>query len=136
MGTDRIARICVVALMALAAVACKKPAEGGVHLDDVQGAFGKADWKSSPFAPIDAAKFSAQKCVGSSIEGVDVVLCEFGSEEAKLRGKHAVESWVAEAVTGAALDNGRTVLGLADRARADPNGKIIHQVTKAYRAIK
>lgn len=133
MATDRVA---LLACVALACFGCKKPVEGGVHLEDVQSTFEKADWKRAPFAAADAGKFSAQKCVSSTIEGVDVLLCEFGSEEAKQRGKRAVEAWVAEAVTGAALDNGRTVLGLADRSRADPNGKIIHQVTKAYRAIK
>jgi hypothetical protein len=32
------------------------------------------------------------------------------------------------------LANGNTLLLLADRARADPNGQLIHKLTTAYRS--
>jgi len=51
-------------------------------------------------------------------------------------GKKTDEGWVAEATTGVALSNGHTLLLLADRHKADPNGQTIHKITKAYTALK
>ena len=122
-----------IALFAL--FACKKqPGEAGIA--DVKAAFGKEGWKLDGFSAQDPSRFSAQKCLAGSIEGLDAVVCEFGSAEAVHRGKAATEAWVAQAVNGTALENGRTTLGLADRNRVDPNGKLIHRITMAYRAIK
>ena len=121
---------------ALVPACSKKPTEGGVRLTEVEAVFGKEGWKLSEWKPADPGRFSAQKCVTGAIEGVEAIVCEFGSVEAVQRGKKATEAWVAQAVTGVALDNGRTTLGLADRGKVDPNGKIIHRVTAAYRGAK
>jgi hypothetical protein len=115
---------------------CSKKTEGGAHLKDVESAFGKEGWKIDAFQATDAQRFSAQKCVAGAIEGLDAVVCEFGSDEAVQRGKKAAEGWVGAAVTGVALDKGRTVLALADRSRVDPNGKLVHRISKTYRDIK
>ncbi len=134
----RLRGIVVVGVVGVSAITggCKKAAPGGVHLDEVRAAFAEAGWKTDSFQPIDAQQFSAQKCVTGKIEQIEAVLCEYGSAEAVQQGKRGAETWVATAVTGAALDNGRTVLALADRARTDPNGKMIHRITKAYRDAK
>ena len=131
-------KMVMVGLIGVSAITggCKKAAPGGVHLDEVRAAFADSGWKTDSFQPIDPQQFSAQKCVTGKIEQIDAVLCEYGSTEAVRQGKRGAEAWVATAVTGAALDNGRTVLALADRARTDPNGKTIHRITKAYRDAK
>jgi hypothetical protein len=129
--------IIVIMAGALFGVGCSKsPTEGGARLEQVEKAFGKEGWKLGDFEPYDGAKMSAQKCLSGKIEGVDALVCEFGSTDAVGRGKKATEGWVAQAVTGVALDNGRTTLGLADRARVDPSGKIIHRISQAYRGVK
>ena len=118
---------------ALALGGCsKKPTEGGVRLEQVSDAFGAAGLKPQRFQPTDAARFSAQKCVGGQVDGVDTILCEYGSPEALALGKKAGEQWVGSAVTAAVLGNGRTLLAVADRAHADPNGKTIHKITHAF----
>jgi hypothetical protein len=117
------------------AVGCSKHSPNGAGLEEVRAALGKK-WKADSLTNLDPSKFSAQKCVGGPLEGLDVVVCEYGSADASLRGKTAAENWVAQAVTGAALQNGRTVFAVADRGRVDPNGKLIHQMTSAYRDIK
>jgi hypothetical protein len=124
----------VAALLGL--VACSKPNKNGTGLEEVRSAFAKQGWKLDGLAQQDPSRFSAQKCIAGPLEGLDVVVCEYGSAEAVQHGKQGVEGWVAQAVTGVALENGRTVLGIADRGRIDPNGKLIHKMSAAYRGIK
>jgi hypothetical protein len=70
--------------------------------------------------------------VAGKLEGVDSLVCEYGSLDAVTLGKKAGEDWVGQATTGAVLTNGKTLLAVADRAHADPNGKIIQKITDAY----
>ena len=114
---------------------CSKKNPNGAGLDDVRSALGKK-WKADALTNVDPSKYSAQRCIGGPLEGLDVLVCEYGSVDATNRGKTAAESWVAQAVTGAALQNGRTVFAVADRGRVDPNGKLIHEMTSVYRNIK
>jgi hypothetical protein len=111
---------------------CKKPTEGGVRLKQINDSFVSAGFKLDSFQPADPGRFSAQKCVAGSLDGVDTVVCEYGSAEAVTMGKKAGEDWVAQATTGAVLANGNTLLLVADRSRVDPNGKLIHKITQAY----
>jgi hypothetical protein len=126
-----------------AALACvilsachKQPTAGGVRLKQVSEALATAGYKVDSFQPTDASRFSAQTCSTGALGGVDSVVCEFGSAEAVSLGKKAAEGWVAHAITGVVLVNGNTILALADRNRADPNGKEIHKVSKAYTAAR
>ena len=113
-----------------------KPTEGGVKLDTVTAAFDRAGWKASAMVSSDPAKLSAQRCLAGPLASVDAIVCEYGSAEALARGKKAIEAWVGSAVTGVALENGKTVLGLADRGRSDPHGQSIHDISKAFLALK
>src|SRR6476659_4967995 len=119
-----------IALACLLAMACsKKPGE--VRLKQVNDSLVSAGFKLDSFQPADPGKFSAQKCVQGTLDGVDSVVCEYGSNEAVTMGKKAGEDWIGQATTGAVLTNGNTLLAVADRARADPNGKLIHKITQA-----
>ena len=119
------------ALVLLMLGACsKKPGE--VRLKEVNDSLQSAGFKLDSFQPADPGKFSAQKCVQGLLDGVDAIVCEYGSNDAVALGKKAGEDWVAQAATGAVLTNGKTLLVVADRSRADPNGKTIHKITQAY----
>jgi hypothetical protein len=123
--------------LALAAFGCsKKPTEGGVRLAEVSASFDAAGLKTNEFKPTDPSKFSAQKCVEGTVDGVDTVVCEYGSPDALALGKKAGEQWAASATTAAVLGNGRTLLAVADRAHVDPNGKTIHKITQAFRKTR
>jgi hypothetical protein len=127
----------VVAALTLATVGCsKKAGEGGVHMKEVHEAFAGAGFKLDSFHPADPTRFSAQKCAEGTLDGVDTIVCEFGSSEAVVLGKKAGEAWIAQATTGAVLDSGRTLLAVADRGHADPNGQVIHKITQAYSRLK
>ncbi len=110
----------------------KKAATDSPRLPQVNDALTAAGFKLDGFKPADASRFSATSCAGGQLDGVDTIVCEFGSDDASQLGKKAGEAWVAEAVTGAVLTSGRTLLAVADRAHADPNGKTIHKITQAY----
>lgn len=71
-------------------------------------------------------------CKRGTVSGVDVVHCTFpGEAEAKAAEAKAL-LWVAEA-TGAALVTGKELLAVADRRNADPSGRTINALTKAFR---
>jgi hypothetical protein len=126
-------RAALVVTLLTAALGCsKKPTEGGVRLEQVSSAFNAAGFKTDGFSPTDPSRWSALKCVAGSIDGVDTLLCEYGSADALALGKKAGEQWAASATTAAVLGNGRTLLAVADRAHADPNGKTIHKITQAF----
>jgi hypothetical protein len=130
-------RVSSLLVLALALAACsKKATEGGVRLQQVNDAFASAGFKLDSFHPLDPGRFHAQRCANGTLDGVEAVVCEFGSAEAVTLGKKAGEDWVAQATTGAVLTNGNTLLAVADRARTDPNGKIIHKITQAYTRVK
>ncbi len=130
-------RLAFVAIIAFAAVACsKKPTEGGVRLEQVSDAFASAGLKPDQFKPTDPSRWSAQKCVSGTVDGVDTVVCEYGSPDALALGKKAGEQWAAGATTASVLSNGRSLLAVADRAHTDPNGKTIHKITQAFRKTR
>jgi hypothetical protein len=124
----------IVPFLAVAAGAgcSKKPTEGGVRLEQVSDAFSSAGLKPENFQPTDPARFNALKCVAGTVDGVETVVCEYGSPDAMALGKKAGEQWAASAPTAAVLGNGRTLLAVADRAHTDPNGKTIQKITQAF----
>jgi hypothetical protein len=126
-------RLVVVTSLGLVALGCgKKPTAGGVGLTQVSDAFSSAGLRTQSFQPTDATRFSAQKCVEGTVDGIDTLVCEYGSPDALALGKKAGEQWAGTAMTAAVLGNGRTLLAVADRARSDPNGKTIHKITQAF----
>ena len=110
----------------------KKTSPENVRIETISDAFASAGLKPSGFQPVDAQRFSAQRCLAGSIDGVDTVVCEYGSPEALALGKRAGEAWAGNAPTAAVLGNGRALLACADRARVDPNGRLIHKITQAF----
>ena len=116
--------------------ACHKEPTG-VHLKQVDAALVAAGFKIDDFKSTDSSHFSAQQCVAGSLNGVDAVICEFGSGEAAALGKKAGEAWVGQAVTGAVLAKGTDhSLPSADRSHSDPYGKAIHKITSSYSAVR
>ena len=71
-------------------------------------------------------------CKSGTVSGVDVVLCTFASDaEAKAAEAKGLE-WVG-AATGTALARGKDLLAVVDRRNADPSGRTINAITKAFR---
>jgi hypothetical protein len=118
----------VLAAAALAALgACSKDKPAGPR-EAVLEAW-KAD-KLAPAAPLVPAQVAfAKDCQGGAIVDIDLLLCSFATPaEAK-----AVEDqglgWIG-AATGASQAHGAALIVLADRKKADPNGRMINRLMK------
>jgi len=89
-------------------------------------------------ASLTVSAFTADKsgaigptCQSGTVSGVDVVWCTFASDaEAKAAEPKGLE-WVGGA-TGTALVSGKQLLAVVDRRAADPSGRTINAVTKAF----
>jgi hypothetical protein len=116
----------------LFAACSSKPTPGGVRLDQAKKALDKSGVEVKGLEDTQPQRFSALKCLAGPVAKLDVVLCEYGSPDAVVAGKKAVETWAGQSTTAVVLDNGLTVLGAADRGSADPNGKLLNQLASAY----
>jgi hypothetical protein len=99
-----------------------------------------AAWKAAglPRVELDAdeaPKLSGGDCRGGAMEGLELALCEYASPEAAREATEAGLKAVG-AATGAALANGRLLLIVADRDGADPDGKRINTLTRAFLALE
>jgi hypothetical protein len=91
----------------------------------------KANLTVSAFTP-DKSGAIGPICQSGTVSGVDVVWCTFPSDaEAKAAEPKGLE-WVGGA-TGTALVSGKQLLAVVDRRAADPSGRTINAVTKAFR---
>ena len=123
-------------LAACVIAGCSGKSDGKLRLAGARSALEKADVKADAWKAADATKLAAQKCEQAQVEGVDAIVCEYGSAEAVTLGKKAGDDWVGQAVTGIVLVNGNTVLAIADRNRTDPNGKTIHKLSQAFKKAR
>lgn len=128
-------RTIVVLAVALAAASCDKgesssPASGGTNA--VLDAWKKIGLTVGAFDKADAAKYGGGDCRAGTVSGVETVLCTFKTPEeaeaARAKGLEAVGG-----ATGAAIATGSMLLVVADRAKADPSGRTINQMTKVFR---
>jgi hypothetical protein len=86
----------------------------------------KAD-KLTPSAMAPATVAFGKDCQSGTIENLDVLVCSFASPaEAKAAEEQGL-AWIGS-VTGASQAHGAALIVVADRKKADPNGKIINQI--------
>lgn len=108
----------------------KGAAPSGV--DGVLEAWKKAGLTVSAFDAADGAKYGGGECKSGTVSGVDAVLCVFATPDlakaAEAKGLAAVGD-----TTGSSLAEGKLLLVVADRRKADPQGKTINQATKLFR---
>lgn len=126
------ARVALAVALATSLAACSKAEPGKAEgPDGLTAKWTKAGLTVSALTE-DKSGAIGPSCKRGTVSGVDVVHCTFPSEaEAKAAEAKAL-AWVAEA-TGAALVTGKELLAVADRRSADPSGRTINAVTKAFR---
>jgi hypothetical protein len=91
-----------------------------------------AAWKGDKLAPpaLTAATVAFGKdCQGGTVEGVEVLLCNFPTAADAKAAEDAGLAWVGQA-TGASQARGTALLVIADRKKADPNGRMINRLLK------
>lgn len=114
---------------AAALIACGKGGDGGKSgpRDAVIEA-----WKAEKLAPsaLTAAQVSFGKdCQSGTVSNLDVLLCNFASPAEAKAAEDGGLTWIGSA-TGASQAHGAALVVLADRKKADPNGRTINKLMK------
>jgi hypothetical protein len=110
---------------------------GTVSTDAALEAFGGIGYDTQGVKPIAPEAWSAGNCSEGMISGLEVVLCEYQTDEALATGEQKIQDeWNASNVdTGVVSHNGRTLLVVADQKLADPGGRIIVRLVHAFRDL-
>jgi len=111
--------------------------EGTPHADAAIKAWQGAGLSPEGFAPVTPVPFGAVACEQGRVQAVDALVCEYRDQDSLNRGKtQLLEEWGREGVnTGVAFQTKLTLLGVLDRGRRDPNGKVVSQVVDAFRKL-
>jgi hypothetical protein len=91
----------------------------------------KAGLEVGAHAVIDKHNLGEASCARGKVGGVETTLCLYASDEAAKAAQPAGLKAVGK-TTGAALPRGPMLLVVADRAKADPDGKTINKITKTF----
>ncbi|MBA2543879.1 MAG: hypothetical protein H0V17_29815 [Deltaproteobacteria bacterium] len=89
-------------------------------------------WKKAGLTPSEMTGSTAfgKDCNAATVNKVDVVVCEFPSDDEAKKAEQPGLDWVGS-TTGAAWVSGPLVIAVADRKKADVNGKTINQLMKS-----
>lgn len=114
-----------------------KPAEAAKPAEDefaqpVLTALKQAGLTASGFERTAARPYTAKACVQGEVDKLEVVLCRYESGEQAKAAKDKLEQFAAGAVTGAVRAAGAISLAVADRAKADLDGKRLDKILKAF----
>ena len=118
-------------LIAIALVGCSKksdsPAAAGGR-DELLFNWKKAGLQPGTFAPSQQPNIGAD-CASTSVNNVDVLACQYGTETDAKAAEDKGLAWVGDA-TGSSQAHGKLLIVAADHKKADPNGKTINQLMK------
>jgi hypothetical protein len=119
------------------AVAPAQHVEGTPHTDVVENAWRGAGLAPEGFAPLQPVPYGASYCEQGRLQTLDTIVCEYHDQDALGRGQAGLlEQWGREGGhTGVGFHSKLTMIGVIDRARHDPNGKVIHQVIDTFRKL-
>jgi hypothetical protein len=102
------------------------PAGSGAK-DAVVDAWKKGGLTVSAFTPTQSKIGS--DCTAGTVGKLEVVVCNFPTADAAKQAETAGLEWVGD-TTGSSQAKGTLVIAVADRHKADPNGKTINQIFK------
>jgi hypothetical protein len=128
---------------AVGGAGCKRRphVEGTVAAETITKAWTAGGFDTTAVANVEAEPWSAGACYQGMVSGVDVLVCEYASDEAMALGEQRINAiWDDESVaTGAVAHTAqpsRTIVAIADRAKADPNGRAINKLIKIFQEQK
>ncbi len=123
-------RAALAMLLVCGALACSKGDGGGA--DGVLAAWKKAGFEPAAFEPVKADLQGDARCHAGAIKGIEATLCELPSVADASRAEAAALATLKE-TTGLALAEGKLLLVLADRKHADPSGRTMNELARAFR---
>lgn len=114
------------ALLALLVIAaCHKGKTGPSSRDGVVEAWKKGGL--TPSALTTAQTDVGKDCASGTVNKLDVLVCTFPSDKEAKAAEDAGLKWIGD-TTGASRAQGDELIVVADRHKADPNGKTINQI--------
>jgi hypothetical protein len=117
----------VAALLALAACS-KSGGDRPAGPRDAVVAAWKAD-KLTPSAMAPAKVAFGADCQSGTVESLDVLVCSFAAPAEAKAAEDQGLAWIGS-VTGASQAHGSALIVVADRKKADPNGRMINRLMK------
>jgi hypothetical protein len=114
---------------------CRKShVPGTVSTDAVLDAFKGAGFDVSGMKKAEADTWGADNCVAGVASSLDLVVCEFATEQALVKSEaDAQRDWnVVNVETGVVQHNGRTMLLIVDRKNGDRSGRAIAKMLAAF----
>ena len=110
---------------------------GTPHTDDVVDAWKSAGLNPAAFAPVDPMTYRAGYCAQGTVGVVDALICEYSDDDSLDRAKKVIQDmWNKEGVhTGVEVRTKRTLIAVADRTKADPNGKTIAKAVETFKKM-
>ena len=111
--------------------------DGTPHTDAAIKAWQGAGLSPEGFAALTPVPFGAAYCEQGRVQAIETMVCEYRDQNALNQGKtELIAQWEREGVnTGVAYQTKLTLLGVLDRGRRDPNGKVVSQVVDAFRKL-
>lgn len=111
--------------------------DGTPHTDAVENAWRSAGLAPEGFAPLQPVPYGASYCEEGRVQSIDTLICEYRDQDSLAKGQVGLMSqWGREGGhTGVAYHQKLTLVAAVDRARSDPNGKVIHKVIDAFRKL-
>lgn len=111
--------------------------DGTPHTDAVENAWRGAGLAPEGFAALQPVPYGASYCEQGRVQTIDTLVCEYRDQDALGKGQASLlEQWGRQGGhTGVAFHSKLTMIGVIDRARHDPNGKVIHQVIDTFRKL-
>jgi hypothetical protein len=73
-----------------------------------------------------------KECHSGTVSGISAVLCKHPDDKSAVAAEPTALAWIGES-TGSVLSSGSWQLVVVDRANADPSGRSINAITKAFR---
>jgi hypothetical protein len=89
-------------------------------------------WKKGGLvpSPLTAATVPiGSDCASGTVNGVDVVVCEYATPDAAKAAEPKGLEWVGEA-TGMSQASGKVLVAASDRRKSDPSGRTINSLMK------
>jgi hypothetical protein len=122
-------------LLATAEGCRKAHVPGTLSNDVVADAFSGAKLDVAGLKSAEADTWGADNCLAGPVSGLDVVICEFATDEALAQSEaDALRDWnVVNVDTGVVQHRGRTMLLVVDRGKRDPNGRVVARLLTAFR---
>jgi hypothetical protein len=110
---------------------------GTPHTDDVVKAWQGAGLAADGFVSVDPTAYRAGYCSQGQVAGVETVICEYSDDASLNQAKQQIQdSWKRQALmTGVAVQQKRTLIAVADRAKADPTTKTISKLISTFKQL-